>query len=111
MQPTQQSPLAAEAVAGVDDPALRALLAEHWEWQMVWAPTFASTLGDHRFDDKLAPNDAASIARYEAEQRDFLARARALDGAKLGTGLCGPVCSKIIVSYAEWLEAIGNGSD
>jgi uncharacterized protein (DUF885 family) len=77
------SPLAAEAVAGVDDPALRALLADHWEWLMRWAPTWATTLGDHRYDDRLAPRDAASIGRYQREVRDFLARARALDGARL----------------------------
>src|SRR5512139_4022435 len=47
------SPLAAEAVAGVSDPALRAVLADHWEHQMRWAPTWATTLGDHRYDDQL----------------------------------------------------------
>jgi uncharacterized protein (DUF885 family) len=77
------SPLAAEAVAGVDDPALRALLADHWEWLMVWAPTWATTLGDHRYDARLAPRDVASIAQYEREERDLLARARSLDAAKL----------------------------
>jgi uncharacterized protein (DUF885 family) len=78
-----KSPLAAEAVAGVTDPALIDLLAAHWDWSMRWSPTWATTLGDHRFDDQLSPSDAASIARFQAERLDFLARARALDGGAM----------------------------
>ncbi|HWU89655.1 MAG TPA: hypothetical protein VN253_20475, partial [Kofleriaceae bacterium] len=52
------SPLAADAVAGVADPALRTVIADHWEYWMRWAPTWATTLGDHRYDDRLAPRDA-----------------------------------------------------
>ena len=82
--PAPVSPLAADAVAGVTDPALRAVVAEHWEHTMRWAPTWATTLGDHRFDDRLAPRDAASIARAGAERDALLARLAALDPAGLG---------------------------
>src|SRR5262249_23780490 len=57
---------------------------EHWEYTMRWAPTWATTLGDHRFDDQLAPRDAASIARSLAEQAAILAKLVAIDSAKLG---------------------------
>ena len=43
-----------EATAGVDDPALAALLHDHWEATMQRWPTWATQLGDHRYDDRLA---------------------------------------------------------
>ncbi len=80
----QPSPLAADAVAGATDPALRAVLADHWEYMMRWAPTWATTLGDHRYDDQLAPRDAAAIERSQHERDAILARAVAIDPGKLG---------------------------
>jgi uncharacterized protein (DUF885 family) len=79
-----ESPLAADAVAGVSDPTLRAIVGDHWEWLMRWAPTWATTLGDHRYDDRLAPRDAASIERMQAERDGLLARAQALTADTLG---------------------------
>jgi uncharacterized protein (DUF885 family) len=81
---TASSPLAAAAVTGVSDPALREVIADHWEYMVRWMPTWATTLGDHRYDDKLAPRDAASIARAEAEHDALLARLGALDAGRLG---------------------------
>ena len=66
--PTTASPLAAEAVAGVTDPALRAVVADHWEAMMRWMPTYATTVGDHRYDDQLARKDAASIDRAKTSR-------------------------------------------
>jgi uncharacterized protein (DUF885 family) len=77
------SPLAADAIAGITDGTLRSVVAEHWEYMMRWAPTWATTLGDHRFDDKLAPRDGAAIAAMIAERRAMLARLAALDTATL----------------------------
>jgi uncharacterized protein (DUF885 family) len=85
-QSSLPSPLAADAVAGVGDPALRAVLADHWEYLMRWAPAYATTLGDHRYDDRLAPRDAAAIEQSLAERRALLARLGALDAARLGEG-------------------------
>src|SRR5262249_18512196 len=48
--------------------------------------TFATTLGDHRYDDRLAPRDAASIEASQAEHDALLARAAALDAGRLGEG-------------------------
>ena len=81
---SQPSPLAAAAVAGITDAALRQVVADHWEYTMRWAPAMATTLGDHRYDDRLARRDAASIAAEEAEHDAILARAAALDTARLG---------------------------
>ncbi len=79
------SPLAAEAVCGVRDPALAALMAAHWEWYVRWRPTFATTLGDHRFDAELPRRGEADVQRYQAELRVMLERVGALDAAGLET--------------------------
>lgn len=84
MTPTSRSPLAADAVAGVTDPLLRGVVADHWEHLMRWAPTWATTLGDHRFDDQLAPRDAAAIARAAAERDELLARLSSIHADGLG---------------------------
>jgi uncharacterized protein (DUF885 family) len=81
---TKPSPLQADAVAGIVDRTLAAVVADHWEHLMRWAPTWATTLGDHRYDDRLAPRDAAAIAAVDAERAALLARLRALDPAALG---------------------------
>ncbi len=80
----ERSPLAADAVAGVTDPTLSSVIADHWEYMMSWAPTWATTLGDHRFDDRLAPRDVAAIQRAAAERDVLLGRIRAIDAAALG---------------------------
>jgi uncharacterized protein (DUF885 family) len=77
------SPLAADAIAGVDDPALRAVVADHWEHLMRWSPTWATTLGDHRYDDRLAPRDAAAIEASIGERRGLLDRLVAMEAGKL----------------------------
>jgi len=78
------SPLAADAVAGVGEPALRQVIADHWEHLMRWSPTWATTLGDHRYDDRLAPRDAAAIERSIEDRRALIARLGAIDAARLG---------------------------
>lgn len=84
--PLSPSPLAADAVAGVQDPTLRRVIAAHWEWLMRWSPTYATTLGDHRFDDQLAPRDAASIRRMAGERDALLAHLGDVEVAQLGPG-------------------------
>lgn len=78
------SPLAADAVAGITDAALRVVVAEHWEYLMRWAPTWATTLGDHRYDDRLAPRDPAAHERALAEARAIAAGLAAIDPGGLG---------------------------
>jgi uncharacterized protein (DUF885 family) len=51
---------------------------------MRWAPTWATTLGDHRYDDRLAPRDAAAIAAMDAEHAALLARVQQIDPDTLG---------------------------
>lgn len=85
VQPSAKPPaarpfaLAADAAAGVTSPQLKKLLVDHWDWTMRQSPVWATTLGDHRFDDRLADNSATAIRAGRAQARAFLRRARALD--------------------------------
>jgi uncharacterized protein (DUF885 family) len=76
-------PLAKEAIAGVDDAGLQTLLAEHWDFTMRTSPTWATQLGDHRFDDQLDHRDPQSIAAVLAARQTFLQQARALPTKQL----------------------------
>ncbi len=77
------SPLAAEAGAGVDSPALRELLETHWDQRMRAAPVWASTMGDHRFDEKIADGSETAILARRKQSHALLERARAMPTAEL----------------------------
>jgi uncharacterized protein (DUF885 family) len=79
-------PLAGQEAAGVEEPGLAELLREHWGWTMERQPVWATTLGDHRFDDRLEDNSAEAIAADRARVRDLLARARAMPKDSLTRG-------------------------
>ncbi|HKE15914.1 MAG TPA: DUF885 domain-containing protein [Kofleriaceae bacterium] len=84
--PPAQPALAGQAAAGVEDAGLAALLREHWEWSMERSPVWATTLGDHRFDDRLDDNSAEAIAAERVRVRDFLGRAKALPADSMSHG-------------------------
>ena len=48
--PQPESRMSHPASAGVTDPQLAVLLEEHWESMMKRWPTWATKLGDHRYD-------------------------------------------------------------
>jgi uncharacterized protein (DUF885 family) len=75
------SELNALAVAGVEDPALRLLLHDHWEYRMSRSPLWATRLGDHRYDDQLGDWSQAGVEEGRAAAREFLARAEGIDPA------------------------------
>ncbi len=50
---------------------------------MRWSPTYATTLGDHRYDDTMARRNADAIAKYNAERDALLARLVGLDASSL----------------------------
>ena len=76
--------VAGEAAAGTTDPALRELLAQHWDWMLRRTPSWATHLGDHRFDDDLGDFTPRGFAEARAATRAFLDRARALPKDRLG---------------------------
>ncbi len=77
------TPETTDAAAGISDPALRTLLTEHWNDTMRRWPTWATAVGDHRFDDRLPATGPAATADAIAARDGFLARALAIAPATL----------------------------
>lgn len=71
------------ATVGVTDPALRALLHDQWEDALRRSPTWATAVGDHRYDDRLPDVGPAATADAIAARQRFLDRAHALPLAAL----------------------------
>jgi uncharacterized protein (DUF885 family) len=71
------------AAAGVDDERLAEVLGDAWEFDLREHPVFASELGDHRYDDRLADNSEGAIKRRRAALAGFAARVAAIDAARL----------------------------
>ncbi|HEX7957132.1 MAG TPA: DUF885 domain-containing protein, partial [Pyrinomonadaceae bacterium] len=63
--------------------ALRQLFEEEWEWAMREFPTFASNLGDRRYNDRLTDVSLAAAARRNEHRRQTLARLLQIDRARL----------------------------
>jgi uncharacterized protein (DUF885 family) len=79
-------PLAAEATRGVKSAELASLLRDHWDHVMRRSPVWATTLGDHRFDDRLADRSHRAVIEARQARARFHARARAIDPAGLDAG-------------------------
>jgi len=56
-----------------------ALLDEVWEFELRESPTFASYLGDRRYNDAWPDESPSAFARQTTAYRDYLARASAID--------------------------------
>ena len=63
---------------------LHDLAADYWESVLTAFPTFATLLGDRRFDDRIEDVSAEAEDRLRATWRELLARAEALDADVLG---------------------------
>jgi uncharacterized protein (DUF885 family) len=59
------------------------LLDDMWEYALVESPLFATSVGDHRFDDQLGKVSVADSARRNKQDRDFQQRLAAIDRAAL----------------------------
>jgi prolyl oligopeptidase len=63
--------------------ALQALFAQEWEYTMRDQPTYASSLGDHRYDDRWPDTSPAAYAQRAAHARELQARIKAFDASGL----------------------------
>src|SRR5919107_5984629 len=82
----QAAPAAAQRrAAGAAPPAaaLNQLFEEEWEWTMREAPTFASSLGDRRYNDRWTDLSLAAIERRQQHRQQTLARLQKIDPARL----------------------------
>jgi uncharacterized protein (DUF885 family) len=69
----------------VDTPSerLNQLIADQWEAWMRWDPLFATTCGDHRFDDRLPEAGEEHYASWREQLAAFRERLRQIDQAAL----------------------------
>ncbi|HEX8687637.1 MAG TPA: DUF885 domain-containing protein, partial [Pyrinomonadaceae bacterium] len=63
--------------------ALNRLFEEEWEWVMRESPTFASSLGDRRYNDRWPDASLAAAGRRQQHRQQTLARLRKIDPARL----------------------------
>ncbi|MFK7926863.1 MAG: DUF885 family protein [Myxococcota bacterium] len=75
----QDALVAEDAKAGVEDPALAELLAQHWDGTMLRNPLWATSLGDLRNIDSLADPSPEARKGWQAKQAAYLTQAKALD--------------------------------
>ena len=59
------------------------LLAEEWEYRLRESPTFASHLGDKRYNDRWPDVSLAAIARRHEHQKEVLAQLDTIDREQL----------------------------
>ncbi len=74
----------ASAARSAPDPGLAKLCDEYWQGQLRADPMFATSIGDRRFDDRLADITPAGIEHERQRLDSLLTRARAFDPARLG---------------------------
>lgn len=65
------------------DAELRQLFDDHWEWTLREAPTFASHLGDLRYNHLWADVSPEHFEQLHEDEKGFLERARKIDADKL----------------------------
>jgi uncharacterized protein (DUF885 family) len=85
--PSAEVPMPDVAAGRVEDPALRAILEEHWNGLMARAPTWATALGDHRYDDRLPDASPEATAAWRAAEGALLSRSKALPELSAGDRL------------------------
>ena len=65
------------------DPALAKLCDEYWQGTLAASPTYATSIGDRRFDDRMPDITPAAIERDRVRMEGVLTRARAFDPKQL----------------------------
>lgn len=76
----------AQTARSLDNEATRQLYAffdERWEQRLKESPTFASFLGDKRYNDKWGDNSIAAIERRHREDTEAMDRLKKIDRSKL----------------------------
>jgi uncharacterized protein (DUF885 family) len=68
-----------------DTRALHALLAAEWDHTMEQTPTWASSLGDRRWNDRWGDVSLAAVEKNHAHDQDALARLKKIDRRRLSS--------------------------
>ena len=72
-----------EGAGGAARQALDRLLDEEWEWRLRENPLFATTVGDHRYDDRLPGESIDDETRRSRDTQRFLDALGTIDRAQL----------------------------
>ena len=64
---------------------LHALFEEEWEWRMRESPTFASGLGDRRYNHRWPDVSVEAYDRRDRHRQETLVRLKAIDRSRLST--------------------------
>jgi uncharacterized protein (DUF885 family) len=90
-----------DAASGIDDARVADLFQREWASELELDPLGATTLGIHRFDDRVEDNSAEGIAHKRAAWHAFLDEARSL----LGRSDIGPSDRSSLELLVENLDA------
>src|SRR5438046_6020967 len=63
--------------------ALHRLLDAEWEWRLAQFPERATTIGEHRYDDRLTDRSPPAVAGRRQQLRERLAAVPAIDPTPL----------------------------
>ena len=107
---------AADAQANPATQALHRLLDAEWEWRLAQFPERATTIGDHRYDDRVTDRSPAAIAARRAHHREQLDAIHAIDRGMLAgeDRLSWDILSfnaDLAVRGDELLRSAGKGRD
>src|SRR5688572_18834396 len=75
--------LAGSCLAVTDSEAFHALVDAEWEYTMQEAPTWASMLGDRRWNDRWGDSSPTANARRAEHSRELLAKLSKVDRSAL----------------------------
>jgi prolyl oligopeptidase len=75
--------IAANAACADSADDFTSLLDEVWEWQLAEDPTFASEIGDRRYNDKWKDESIGAISHRHDQMRGYLRRVYAIDREQL----------------------------
>src|SRR5882672_1439830 len=90
---------------GAETSQLHSLFEEYWENVLREAPTYATFLGDHRYDDRLEDLSADGTRRRRVHRMDLVHRLEAIDPATLKDG---DRVSRSVLLYALRSEIRGD---
>ena len=81
--PAVASSAAPSASSGSAAASLQKLLDSEWEWELAQFPEHATSLGDHRYDDKVTDRSPAAIAARRSHHQSLLQAVHHIDRAQL----------------------------
>jgi uncharacterized protein (DUF885 family) len=82
VETTATAPSADPATAGVQDPALRELLGQHWASTMERYPEWATTLGEHRYDDRVMDRSLTALRAWRQRQAGWIEQLEGIEPAR-----------------------------